>query len=103
MANDYKMLNYQRVQLTDEEQKVRDAEIKAWNDNATNRRMIELRRQRNELLAETDWMANSDIIMSNEWKTYRQALRDITSQTPPSDELDENFLYKFITFPKKPS
>ena len=103
MANDYKMLNYQRVQLTDEEQKVRDAEIKAWNDNATNRRMIELRRQRNELLAETDWMANSDIIMSNEWKTYRQALRDITSQTPTSDELDENFLYKFITFPKKPS
>jgi hypothetical protein len=103
MANDYKMLNYQRVQLTNEEQKVRDAEIKAWNDNATNRRMIELRRQRNELLAETDWMANSDIIMSNEWKTYRQALRDITSQTPTSDELDENFLYKTITFPKKPS
>ena len=103
MANDYKMLNYQRVQLTDEEQKVRDAEIKAWNDNATNRRMIELRRQRNELLAETDWMANSDIIMSNEWKTYRQALRDITSQTPTSDELDENSLYKTITFPKKPS
>ena len=103
MANDYKMLNYQRVQLTDEEQKVRDAEIKAWNDNATNRRMIELRRQRNELLAETDWMANSDIIMSNEWKTYRQALRDITSQTPTSDEVDENFLYKTITFPKKPS
>ena len=103
MANDYKMVNDKRVQLTDEEQKVKDAEAKAWNDDATNRRMAELRRQRNELLAETDYMANSDVTMSNEWKAYRQALRDITSQTPTSDELDENFLYKTITFPKKPS
>ena len=103
MANDYKMVNDKRVQLTDEEQKVKDAEAKAWNDNATNRRMAELRRQRNELLAETDYMANSDVTMSNEWKAYRQALRDITKQTPSSDELDENFLYKTITFPTKPS
>ena len=78
MANDYKMVNDKRVQLTDEEQKVKDAQEKVWNDDVNNRRMAELRRQRNELLAETDWMANSDIIMSNEWKTYRQALRDIT-------------------------
>jgi len=103
MANDYKMVNDKRVQLTDEEQKVKDAEAKAWNDDATNRRMAELRRQRNELLAETDYMANSDVTMSDEWKAYRQALRDITKQTPSSDELDENFLYKTITFPKKPS
>ena len=103
MANDYKMVNDKRVQLTDEEQKAKDAKVKAWNDDATNRRMAELRKQRNELLAETDWMANSDITMSDKWKTYRQALRDITKQTPSSDELDENFLYKTITFPKKPT
>ena len=103
MANDYKMVNDKRVQLTDEEQKVKDAEAKAWNDDATNRRMAELRRQRNELLAETDWMANSDVTMSDEWKKYRQALRDITKQTPSSDEIDENFLYTSITFPTKPT
>ena len=56
-----------------------------------------------ELLAETDWMANSDVTMSDEWKKYRQDLRDITKQTPTSDELDEHFLYKTITFPTKPS
>ena len=37
-----------------------------------------LRAQRNQKLSETDWMANSDVTMSDEWKTYRQALRDIT-------------------------
>ena len=37
-----------------------------------------LRSQRNQLLYETDWMANSDVTMSDEWKAYRQALRDIT-------------------------
>ena len=38
----------------------------------------ESRAQRNQLLYETDWMANSDVTMSDEWKAYRQALRDIT-------------------------
>tara|TARA_R100000458_G_scaffold9204_1_gene7304 strand:+ start:1107 stop:1484 length:378 start_codon:yes stop_codon:yes gene_type:complete len=37
-----------------------------------------LRRTRNEILASTDWRANSDVEMSDDWKTYRQALRDIT-------------------------
>ena len=37
-----------------------------------------LRSQRNQLLYETDWMANSDVTMSDEMKAYRQALRDIT-------------------------
>ena len=32
-------------------------------------------------LAETDWMACSDVTMSNDWKTYRQALRDITTHS----------------------
>jgi hypothetical protein len=103
MANDYKMVNDQRVQLTDEEQKVKDAETKAWADATPARRMTELRKQRDALLAETDYMGLGDVTMSDEWKTYRQALRDITKQTPSSDELDENFLYKTITFPKRPT
>lgn len=38
----------------------------------------DLREARNILLAETDWMANSDVLMTEEWRAYRQALRDIT-------------------------
>lgn len=38
-----------------------------------------VRRHRNKLLAETDWMANSDVTMTTEMANYRQALRDITN------------------------
>jgi len=40
--------------------------------------MVELRQERDRLLAETDWWASSDIVMGDEHKAYRQALRDIT-------------------------
>ena len=97
MTNRYKMVNDKLVQLTDAEEKRRQAEEKAWVDDAPNRRMTELRRQRNILLAETDWMANSDVTMSDAWKTYRQALRDITTQTPKDNALSN------IKFPEKPT
>jgi len=97
MPNRYKMINNELVQLTDKEEAVKVAEEKAWNNDAPNRRMIELRRQRDVLLAETDWMANSDVTMSTAWRNYRQALRDITTQTPTDDALSN------ITFPTKPT
>lgn len=40
--------------------------------------MVLLRNKRTNLLARSDWRANSDVTMSEEWKTYRQQLRDIT-------------------------
>ena len=97
MANGYRMVDDKLVQLTDAEQKEFDDRNTAWEKDAPNRRMTELRRQRDMILAETDWMANSDVTMSDAWKTYRQALRDITSQTPTDDRLSN------ITFPTKPS
>jgi len=92
----YKMVNGERIQFTAEEEAARDAEEKAWSDAAPARRMENLRMQRNNLLAETDWMGNSDVTMSADWKTYRQALRDITKTTPADDALSN------ITWPKKP-
>ncbi len=90
------MVNGQRIQFTAEEEKARDLEEQEWADGAPARRMADLRNQRNQLLAETDWMGNSDVTMSNDWKTYRQALRDITKTTPADDALSN------ITWPKKP-
>jgi hypothetical protein len=40
-----------------------------------------LRDQRNSLIAETDWTANSDVVMTDEMRTYRQALRDLPANT----------------------
>ena len=90
-------INGTRVQFTAEEEKAKDAEEKAWTDAAPARRMVDLRRQRDALLVETDYMGNSDVTMSDAWKTYRQALRDITTQTPSDDALSN------IKFPTKPS
>ena len=44
-----------------------DAAQKAWADGATDRAWADLRWQRNKLLTETDWMANSDYTMSLPW------------------------------------
>ena len=92
----FKMVNGERIQFTAEEEAAADAEEKAWVDAAPERRMSYLRDERNRLLAETDWMGNSDVTMSADWKTYRQALRDITSQTPSDDKMSN------IKWPKKP-
>lgn len=41
---------------------------------------LSVREKRNKLLKETDWRASSDLTLSTEWATYRQALRDVPSQ-----------------------
>ena len=53
-----------------------------------------LREERNMRIAKSDWMANSDVTMSDEWKTYRQALRDITKTATSLDD---------VTWPTEPS
>ena len=79
MADRYKMVNGERIKLTAEENAQRDAEEKAWSDGAYDRAMVSLRDKRNNLLKETDYYALSDVTMSNDMKTYRQQLRDITN------------------------
>ena len=61
-----------------------------------------LRIERDKRIAKTDWRASSDLTLADAWKTYRQALRDITTQTPKlgSDyELD----LTSVTWPTEPS
>ena len=70
------------------------AEFAEWDKDSVNIQWFELRFKRNRLLTETDWMANSDVTMSDEWKTYRQALRDLPANT--SDPANP-------TWPTKPS
>ena len=93
----HRLVDGKRVEFTAAEEAARDAEEAAWADNALNRALDNLRNKRNELLVETDWMANSDVTMSDAWKTYRQALRDITTQTPKDNALSN------IKFPEKPT
>jgi len=45
-----------------------------------------LRNQRNTKLEETDYLALSDATLSDNMRTYRQALRDITSSYTSIDD-----------------
>ena len=61
-----------------------------------------LRIERDVRIAKTDWRASSDLTLADAWKTYRQALRDITTQTP---KLDSSFNLDLtsVTWPTEPS
>ena len=74
----FKMVNGERIQFTAQEEAARDAEEKAWADGAYDRAMVSLRQKRDNLLKETDYYALSDVTMSDDMKSYRQQLRDIT-------------------------
>ena len=55
-----------------------------------------LRRKRNNLLAQTDYLALSDQTMSAEMTAYRQALRDITNGLTTVADVEA------VVFPTKP-
>ena len=92
----YKLVNGERIQLTAEEEKIRDQEEADWEAGAFDRAIASLRQDRNNKLAETDFYALSDVTMSDEMKQYRQDLRDITVG------LDTEKKVKAKKFPTKP-
>ena len=58
-----------------------DAEIKKkYDELVANESLNELRQVRDMKMRDSDWTQNRDVTLSNDddWKTYRQALRDIT-------------------------
>ena len=53
---------------------------------ATQNAWSKLRHDRNQLLADTDYLALSDVTLSSEMTTYRQALRDLpANSTDPAN------------------
>lgn len=69
------------VAFTAEEEAARDAEEAAWAAGANDRLAAEERAKRTALLMETDHYALSDVTMSSDMTTYRQALRDVPQQS----------------------
>ena len=92
----YKLVNGNRVQFTAAEETARDNEEAAWANAAPARALANLREKRNNLLKETDFYGNSDVTMSDDMKTYRQALRDLPSGKDTVDKCNN------ATWPTKP-
>ena len=92
----YHNINGNVVQFTAEEETARDNEEAAWANAAPARALADLRRKRDRLLAETDFWGNSDMTMSDDMTTYRQALRDLPAGKDTVDKCNN------ATWPTKP-
>jgi len=69
---------------TAEEQADYDARMKIYNDNIVPKKLKAVKKLRLEKLIETDYLANSDVTMPDNVKTWRQTLRDL-----PANHTDE--------------
>ena len=63
--------------------------------------MAVLRQERDEKLAESDWMGVSDYSISDAWTTYRTALRDLPANNTSASW--NGTTLGNVTFPTKPS
>ena len=92
----YKIVDGVTIKMTDEE----IAEYNAMLPTATEiaaKKWEDVRRQRDSLLFQTDWVVTkaleTGVVVTDAWKTYRQALRDVPTQSDPDN----------ITWPTEPS
>ena len=70
-------------------------------DNAEAMRLLRI--ERNKRIALTDWRASSDLTLSDAWKTYRQALRDLPASATPKLRSDYELDLTSVTWPTEPS
>lgn len=68
------------VPFTPEEEAEWDSMEAQYASEADTRKAKQVREKRDQLLKQTDWRASSDLTLSDDWRVYRQALRDISSQ-----------------------
>ena len=77
-----------------------DAEVTRLNNLEP---MRLLRVERDKLLSACDWRASSDLTLSDNWKTYRQALRDLPASASPKLDSYGDLDLTSVTFPTEPS
>ena len=100
-GNDYTGLEW----LDSSQTKPTETEVNSKISELDNAEAIRLlREERDKRIAKTDWRASSDLTLSDAWKTYRQALRDLPETATPklnptSYELD----LTSVNWPKLPT
>ena len=80
-------INGVEVDFTPEEEAIKDAEDKAWNDAKADRKLAEIRSIRNQKLQETDWWVISEQITDAQ-KTWRENLRKLPQDFSTEEEYD---------------
>jgi hypothetical protein len=85
----HKFVNGVQIDLTPEEIAVIEATEAEWLVVANVRKAVKVREQRNEKLAATDWTQAADVpqAVKDSYAPYRQALRDVPSQSGFPNEI----------------
>ena len=77
-----------RVQFTPEEETARDLQEQKWRDKSGERKLEAIKNIRLSKLKETDYLALSDLTLTDGMKTYRQGLRDIPQNNTTEEQYD---------------
>ena len=99
IGRDYSGLTYKGGDTVPTESEI-DAEVTRLN-NAEPMRLLRIERDR--LLTACDWRASSDLTLSDSWKNYRQALRDLPVSASPKLDSNGDLDMSSVTFPTEPS
>jgi len=83
-----KFVNGVHVDMTTEEQAEYDARQTDWNSKSAERKLEKIKELRLERLIETDYLANSDVTMPDNIKTWRQSLRDLPQNNTTEEQYD---------------
>ena len=74
--------------MTVDEQKEYDAQMAIFAAEKPSRQLSQIRKIRNQKLFETDYLANSDVTMPDNIKTWRQSLRDLPQNNTTEEQYD---------------
>ena len=88
----YNIINGERVQFTEQQEAEWNELQRQYPAQLLVLQSVQVREERDALLAACDWRASTDVTMSTAWRDYRQALRDVPCQLPDD-----------ITWPSEPS
>ena len=91
-----KLVNGIFIDLTQQEINQIEIEKQLFETTKFDMAMADLRAKRNKLLADTDHYALSDQTLSDDMRTYRQSLRDITNGLTTVEDVNS------VTWPTKP-
>ena len=75
--------------MTADEQAQYDKDLAEWNSKSADRKLEKIRLYRNRRLKQTDYLALSDVTMSDAMKTWRQTLRDLPQNNTTEAKYDE--------------
>tara|TARA_R100001015_G_scaffold15550_1_gene7497 strand:+ start:542 stop:886 length:345 start_codon:yes stop_codon:yes gene_type:complete len=85
----FSSINGKLVELTDEQ---KQAKVDEWNNyeaKSSERKLKKIRELRQDRLVSTDYLANSDVTMPDNIKTWRQSLRDLPQDNTTETQYDE--------------